>query len=120
MKMISWLLLLCCSFLVVLILVLTFIQPEFKQEVSVRLLTFSTRKFPIYLYVLGAFTAGLGFGLITAIVGFFKAKIADRKKSKLIKELEAALADTRKLQGTAPAVGPEGYGLEGEQFQDVE
>lgn len=91
MKMISWLLLLCCMFIVALVLVLTFIQPEFKQEVSLRLLAFSTRKIPIYLYVVGAFAAGLGLGLGTALVGFFKAKLAAMKKNKRIKELELAL-----------------------------
>lgn len=95
MKMISWLLLLCCTFLVALVLVLTFIQPEFKQEVSMRLLAFSTRKIPIYLYVLGAFTAGLGLGLLTAIIGFFKAKMTGLKNNKRIRELEGALAEIK-------------------------
>jgi uncharacterized membrane protein YciS (DUF1049 family) len=107
MKMISWLLLLCISFLIALVLVLTFIQPEFKQEVSMRLLAFSTRKIPIYLYVLGAFTIGLGFGLITAVVGYFKAKMVDMKKNKRIKELEAALEEAKKIQTAPPQDEPD-------------
>lgn len=103
MKMISWLLVLCCTFLIVLVLVLTFIQPEFKQEVSVRLLTYSTRKVPLYLYVLGAFTAGLGLGLITALVGYVKSKMTVMKKNKRIRELEDTLAETHK-----PAPQPAG------------
>lgn len=103
MKMISWLLLLCGMFIIALVLVLTFIQPEFKQEVSMRLLAFSTRKIPIYLYVLGAFTLGLGLGLLTAIIGFFKAKMEGMRKNKKIRELEQALADTRKSKEPAQA-----------------
>jgi uncharacterized membrane protein YciS (DUF1049 family) len=85
------------------VLVLTFIQPEFKQVVSVRLLTHSTRKFPIYLYVLVAFAIGLGLGLATAVVCFVKARMADMKKNKRIRELENALADAVKERAPAPA-----------------
>jgi uncharacterized membrane protein YciS (DUF1049 family) len=103
MKMISWLLLLCCTFLIALVLLLTFIQPEFKQEVSMRLLTCSTRKVPIYLYVLAAFTLGLGLGMITAFVGFVKAQMAGMKKNRRIRELEDALAEVRKIHTSVPA-----------------
>jgi uncharacterized membrane protein YciS (DUF1049 family) len=103
MKMISWLFLLILTFCIALVLVLTFIQPEFKQEVSMRLLAFSTQKVPIYLYVLGAFTIGLGFGLITAIIGYFKAKMVEMKKNKRIRELETALAEAGKDQNPAPS-----------------
>lgn len=106
MKMISWLLLLFLMFLMVLVLVLTFIQPEFKQEVSLRLLTFSTRKIPIYLYVLGAFAMGLGFGLLTAIIGFFKAKMDGMRKNREIRDLEQALAEARKTADLFPMVTP--------------
>jgi hypothetical protein len=93
MKMISWLLLLCCSILVVLALALTFIQPEFKNIVSVKLLFIPDLKIPMYLFILGTFTAGLGFGIATALVVFVKAKITGMKKNKRIRELESALAE---------------------------
>jgi hypothetical protein len=93
MKMISWLFLLCCSFLVALALALTFIQPEFKNIVNVKLLFFPDSKIPMYLFILGTFIAGLGFGIATALVVFVKSKIAYVKKNKRIKELESALAE---------------------------
>ena len=109
MKMISWILLLCCTFLVVLALVLTFIQPEFKDTVSVKLLFFPDWKIPMYLFILGTFTAGLGLGIATALVVFVKAQIAGMKKSRRIRELEDALAEAQKTQSPVPAAGAAPY-----------
>jgi len=92
MKMLSWLLLLFATFCVALMLVLTFTQPEFKQDVSLKLIVYTIPKIPLYLFVLGAFTTGLGFGLITALIGYLKAKVTGMKKNKKIKELEAEIA----------------------------
>jgi hypothetical protein len=103
MKMISWLLLLCFTFLVALALALTFIQPEFRNTVHIKLLFFPDRQIPMYLFILGTFTTGLGFGIATALVVFVKAKVIGIKTNKKIRELETALAEAQKIQNPAPA-----------------
>lgn len=109
MKIISWLLLLCFTFLVALALALTFIQPEFKNMVSVKLLFFPDWKIPMYLFILGTFTTGLGFGIATALVVFVKAQMAGMKTNRRIRELEDALGEAGNTQNAAAqSPGPAG------------
>ena len=109
MKMIAWLLLLCCIFIVALALALTFTQPVFRDSVSVKLLFFPDREIQMYIFVLGVFIAGLGLGTATALIVFVKAKMAAVKKNRRIRELEAELAgavihpNTAVSQGTGSA-----------------
>jgi uncharacterized integral membrane protein len=96
MRLLTWLLLLVITFLVALVLVLTFIQPAFKTEVGAQILTIKTKAFPVYLYVLGAFVAGLLFGVLAMLSGYVRSKMDGLRKSKRLRELEERLAETEK------------------------
>ena len=70
-----------------------------------KLLFFPDRQIPMYLFILGTFTTGLGFGIATALIVFVKAKVVGMKTNKKIRELETALVEARKIQYPAPAAG---------------
>ncbi|MCU0608168.1 MAG: LapA family protein [Chitinispirillaceae bacterium] len=94
MRLFTWLLLFVITFVFALVLVLTFMQPEFKQEVGAQILTYSTRPLPVYIYVLGAFVAGLGIGIVAGLVGFVRGKAREFNYAKKIRELEQELHKT--------------------------
>jgi hypothetical protein len=108
MRLMTWILLFALSFFIALVLVLTFIQPEFKVAVGAQILTYKTQRIPVYFYVLGAFILGLAMGTVAAIYGFVRAKAGDFRKNKRIRELEAELAEAQKgspsLAGAAPVL----------------
>lgn len=107
MLLVRWLLLFIVAFFIALVLVLTFIQPAFKQEVGVQLLRYTTRPLPVYLYVLGAFVAGLGLGVTASIYGFVRAKATELRKNRHIRALEQELARLKQSEGEgAPAKKP--------------
>jgi hypothetical protein len=88
------------------VLVLTFIQPEFKVAVGAQILTHKTQRIPVYFYVLGAFILGLAMGTVAAIYGFVRAKASDFRKNKRIRELESELAEAQKGSGTQAGAAP--------------
>jgi uncharacterized integral membrane protein len=102
MRLTAWLLLFALSFVIALVLVLTFTQPAFKEGVGVQLFTHTTRHFPVYLYVLGAFIAGLGIGVSAALLGFVRAKSVERRQTRRINELEGQLAEIRNSAAEPP------------------
>ena len=88
MRVVAWLLLFMVAFFIALALVLTFMQPAFKQEVGAQILTLHTRSIPVYMYVLGAFAAGLFLGVLGMLAGYISAKRDASRKNKRIRELE--------------------------------
>jgi uncharacterized integral membrane protein len=92
----SWLLLFIIAFFIALVLVLTFMQPAFRVEVGAQVLAFKTRAFPVYLYVLAAFVAGLGLGAAALLFQFISAKTDSIRKNRRIRELEQRLAETER------------------------
>ena len=104
MKLLTWLLLLVIAFFVALVLVLTFTQPAFKTEAGAQILTFKTKAFPVYLYVLGAFVAGLLFGVLAMLTGLIRSKMDAFRKNKRVRELEDKLADAEKRAVAAESV----------------
>ena len=96
MKLVTWVVLFAVAFIIALALVLTFMQPAFKQEVGAQLLTVKTRPLPVYIYVLGAFIFGLGLSSVAAIVGFVRAKAQSFRSNRRISELERELAETKR------------------------
>ena len=97
-RLVSWLLLFAIAFFIALVLVLTFMQPAFRVEVGAQILTIKTRPFPVYLYVLAAFVAGLGIGTAALLFTYISAKAESMRRNKHIRELEQRLAET---EGTA-------------------
>jgi hypothetical protein len=106
MRLMTWILLFALSFFIALVLVLTFIQPEFKVAVGAQILTHKTQRIPVYFYVLGAFILGLAMGTVAAIYGFVRAKAGDFRKNKRIRELESELAEAQKGSGTQAGAAP--------------
>jgi len=79
--------------IVALVLVLTFIQPEFNTRVGAQLFAYKTRQLPVYYYIIGAFAAGLLIGIIQAISTFFRSRGKISQKDHHIRELETKLND---------------------------
>jgi uncharacterized integral membrane protein len=94
MRTLTWLLLFSVALFLAVVMVLTFMQPAFKQEVGARLLTVETRAFPVYLYVIGAFLAGILFGLLTVLTGYIRVTMEGGRKSRRIRELEQKLVES--------------------------
>jgi uncharacterized integral membrane protein len=93
MKTLTWLLLFAVALFIALVMVLTFTQPVFKQEVGAKILTIQTRAIPVYMYVLGAFLAGLFFGICAVLPASLRVKVEGGRKSRRIKELEQKLVE---------------------------
>jgi hypothetical protein len=104
MRLMKWLLLFALSLFIALVLVLTFVQPAFKVEVGAQILTHTTRPIPVYLYVLGAFIAGLVLGASAAVIGFVRAKAVEFRKNKRIRELENLLAEGAMAPGQSGGI----------------
>ena len=91
MRFFSWILMFIITLFIALILVLTFIQPEFKQLVGAQILTYKTRPLPVYIYVIGAFALGLGLGIVQALYTFIRTRADLFRKNRRIRELEQAV-----------------------------
>jgi uncharacterized integral membrane protein len=94
MRTVTWLLVFFIAVLIAVVLVLTFMQPAFKQEVGARIFTMQTRALPVYLYVLGAFLVGLLFGIFSMLPSEIRSRIEGARKSRRIKELEQKLVES--------------------------
>ena len=101
MRFFSWILMFIITLFIALVLVLTFIQPEFKQLVGAQVLTYKTRPLPVYLYVIGAFALGLGLGIIQALYTFIRTRADLFRKSRRIRELERTLEERPGQEGEA-------------------
>ena len=101
MRFFSWILMFIITLFIALVLVLTFIQPEFKQLVGAQVLTYKTRPLPVYLYVIGAFALGLGLGIIQALYTFIRTRADLFRKNRRIRELERTLEMGPGQDGTA-------------------
>ncbi|MGA2505882.1 MAG: LapA family protein [Chitinispirillaceae bacterium] len=98
MRLLTWLLLFVIAFFIALVLVLTFTQPVFKQVVGARILTVETHAIPVYMYVLGAFIAGLLFGVCAMLSGYIRSKVESGRKSRRIRELEQKLVESENMR----------------------
>jgi len=101
MRTVTWLLLFMIALFIALVMVLTFMQPAFKQEVGAKILTIQTRAIPVYMYVLGAFLAGLFFGLLTMLPGYVRTRVESGRKNRRIRELEQKLVEAENAKGVA-------------------
>jgi hypothetical protein len=101
MRFFSWILMFIITLFIALVLVLTFIQPEFKQLVGAQVLTYKTRPLPVYLYVIGAFALGLGLGIIQALYTFIRSRAELFRKNRRIRELERTLEERPGKDGAA-------------------
>lgn len=93
MRLFSWMVTFIIALFIALVLVLTFIQPEFKTTVGAQIIAFKTRALPVYLYVAGAFAFGLALGVVQVMFTFIRAKAEIFRKNKMIRELEQKVAD---------------------------
>jgi hypothetical protein len=94
MRTFTWLLLFVVALFLAMVMVLTFMQPAFRQEVGARIFTIQTRALPVYLYVLGAFLAGLLFGVLTVLPGYIRAAVESGRRNRRIRELEQKLVES--------------------------
>ena len=74
MRTVTWLLLLIITVFLAITLTLTFMQPAFRQEVSVSIVFFKIRAFPVSFFVLAALIAGLILGFFPMFFLFIKTK----------------------------------------------
>jgi uncharacterized integral membrane protein len=114
MRAVTWLLLFFIAVLVAVVLVLTFMQPAFKQEVGARIFSVQSRALPVYFYVLGAFLAGLLLGVLSVLPGEIRSRLENARKSRRIKELERKLVESESAGLASPTdakfLPPEGEG----------
>ena len=86
MQFLKWGLFFVVSFIISSILIFTFSQEPFRQQVPVRIITYNTPMIPIYVYVVGAFTIGLFLGLAVAVYNFLTARKQIGRMKKDLKE----------------------------------
>ena len=91
MKNVLWIVLLVLGTLIVLIITLTFMQPEFGQPVGVKILFLQTRRVPVYFYIFAAFIAGILLGSLPILVAYIGARREAKRKAGRISELEKRL-----------------------------
>jgi len=103
MRTLTWLLLFAVALFIALVMVLTFMQPVFKQEVGARILTVQTHAIPVYMYVLGAFLAGLFFGLLAMLPGYIRGKVEGGRRNRRIRELEQKLIEAENAHAESSA-----------------
>jgi hypothetical protein len=103
MRLFSWIVTFIITLFIALVLVLTFIQPEFKTTVGAQIITFKTRQLPVYLYVAGAFVFGLALGVFQVVFTFIRAKAEIFRKNKMIREFELKIADLEQQIQEVPA-----------------
>jgi uncharacterized integral membrane protein len=113
MRTVVWLLLLIVTVFLAITLTLTFMQPAFGQEVSVSILFFKTRVFPVYFYVLAAFVAGLVLGIFPMLFLYIKTKREAMRSVKRNRELEGMLEYDEKKRAEEEAVSK--FAASGEQ-----
>jgi uncharacterized membrane protein YciS (DUF1049 family) len=109
MRMIKYGLLFILAFIVAWVLIFTFTQTPFKTAVPVRIFTYTTQAFPIYAYVIIAFTAGLVVGLLYAIYIFITMNIEMMRKKRAIHSLkdELEIAQTGQSLPTTQSEDPQ-------------
>jgi hypothetical protein len=95
MRFLKWSVIFVAAFVMAWILIFTFIQEPFKNMVPARILTYQTPPIPVYLYVAGAFGAGLLLGLWVALYYFIVQKRLLGMKSKEASTLEDELIRNR-------------------------
>jgi uncharacterized integral membrane protein len=74
------------------IMIATFSQAAFTQRAPVKLLFWSTRSWPLYLFVGGAFVAGLAIGGLPAIYYGIRLRLTIREKESAIARLTERVA----------------------------
>jgi uncharacterized membrane protein YciS (DUF1049 family) len=116
MRFFSWILMFIITLFIALVLVLTFIQPEFKQLVGAQVLTYKTRPLPVYLYVIGAFALGLGLGTIQALYTFIRTRADLFRKNRRIRELERTLEERPGQDGAVEPLPAEDALVTGDPF----
>ena len=94
MRLLSWGVTFLVALFIAIVLVLTFTQPEFKTTVGAQILAYKTRQLPVFMYVAGAFGAGLLIGVLQALYTFFSSRAKIFQKNGRIKDLERKLAET--------------------------
>ena len=96
MKILKWLVIFSVAFIVAWILIFTFTQPEFKVTAAAKILTYTTPKISVYLYVAGAFGTGLLLGLFTAFYYYVVLQRKVHQRTNELHDLEDKLAEARR------------------------
>ncbi len=95
MRFLKWSVLFVAAFMVAWVLIFTFTQEPFKIMVPARILAYQTPPIPVYIYVAGAFGAGLLIGLWVALYYFVVQKRLLGMKRKEASTLEEELTSNR-------------------------
>lgn len=102
MRFLKWTVLFAAAFMMAWILIFTFTQDPFKSAVPARILTYNTPAIPVYIYVAGAFGAGLLIGLWVALYYYIIQKKQVYRKSKELgtagEELVQCKSELERLQ----------------------
>ena len=89
---------------VVLALVLTFTQDAFKKEAGAHFLFFTTRTFPVYIYILAAFMIGLVLGAMSILGPYLRVRGDRSRAGRRVRELEEKLNEAEKTLAAREAV----------------
>lgn len=99
MRLFKWILSFSAAFLVAWVVIFTFIQPPFKTRVPAKILRYETPAIPVYLYVAGAFGAGI---VISGIIGFAYFLGAQTKTARLKRQVRDLSIELEELRRTLP------------------
>jgi len=88
MRLLKWIILFSIAFIAAWVLIFTFTQAPFKELVPARVLAYNTPPIPIYIYVAGAFGAGLLVGLFWTVYYYIALRAKVGRQKKQIRTLE--------------------------------
>jgi len=94
MKLVKWVLVIAVTVAATLILVLTFMQPEFMATAQIKVPFTQLPKYPILMYVGATFAIGLLLGFFAAAYYYIVGQAGIHAKKKEIKRLEEVVSDT--------------------------
>jgi uncharacterized membrane protein YciS (DUF1049 family) len=95
MNLLKWVVLFIIAFVIAWVLIFTFTQHPFYEQVPARIFTYNTPPVPMYAYVSGAFGVGLLLGLTVALYYYITKQAEHFKRSRKIRALENELAELK-------------------------
>lgn len=91
MNLLKWALIFSIAFVMAWVLIFTFTQKPFYEQVPAKIFSYQTPAVPMYAYVSGAFGVGLLLGLVIALYYYISKQAELFKRARKIRSLEDEL-----------------------------